>query len=59
MTKKEGATTAIYLAQIVTQLTAYYVNIQGAKTGEERKKMLTDSIETIKSFEKKLEKLGK
>lgn len=56
MTKKGEMDAPLYMAQITTIFTSFYVSIQSAKTKKEKNKILAEAIETLKKFEKKLEK---
>jgi len=44
------------MAQITTLFTCFYVSMQGVETKEEKNKIVTEAIETLKKYEEKLEK---
>jgi|1_EtaG_2_1085319.scaffolds.fasta_scaffold202020_1 hypothetical protein len=56
MTKKGEMDAPIYMAQISTIFTCFYVSIQRAETEKEKNNILIEAVETLKEFEKKLEK---
>lgn len=56
MTKKGETEAPIYMAQITTLFTCFYVSMQGVKTKEEKNKIVTEAIETLKKYEEKLKK---
>jgi hypothetical protein len=56
MTKKGEMDAPIYMAQISTVFTCFYVSMQSAKTEKEKNDILTKAVETLKKFEKKLQK---
>ena len=56
MTKKGEMEAPIYMAQITTLFTCFYVSMQGVETKEEKNKIVTEAIETLKKYEEKLKK---
>jgi len=55
MTKKGEMNASVHLGKISSIFTCFYINIQNAKTKDEKQKLLDESIETLRSFQKKLE----
>jgi hypothetical protein len=56
MTKKGEMEAPIYMAQITTLFTCFYVSMNSVETKEEKNKIVTEAIETLKQYEEKLKK---